>query len=112
MVIWPNTEPMAAKPRAVCRCSESLSASAEVFKALGHPTRVLVVEVIGDGERCVRELTDRAGCDMSTMSNHLAVLRSAGILRSERRRSQVFYRVAKPCVLDFLRCLQGAQGSV
>lgn len=80
---------------------------AEIFKALSHPTRVLVVEALGREERCVCELTELAGCDMSTMSNHLAVMRSAGVLRSERRASQVFYRVAKPCVLDFLKCLRG-----
>lgn len=111
MVVWPNTEVMAATVRSVCRCSEQRSHSARIFKALGHPTRVLVVTTIGDGERCVQELTVRAGCDMSTMSNHLAVLRAAGIVRSERRRSRVYYSVAKPCVLDFLRCLQGPQGS-
>ncbi len=83
----------------------SFTQSAEVFRSLGHPTRVMVIAAIGRGERCVRELTDRAGCDMSTMSNHLSVLRQAGVLSSERRGSQVFYRVAKPCVLDFVQCL-------
>lgn len=83
----------------------TLAASAAVFRALGHPTRVMVVAAIGEGERCVQELTDRAGCDMSTMSNHLAVLRHAGVVSCERRGSNVFYRLAMPCVLDFVRCL-------
>jgi DNA-binding transcriptional ArsR family regulator len=79
--------------------------SSAVFRALGHPTRVMVVAAIGTGEQCVQALTDRAGCDMSTMSNHLTVLKHAGVVSSERRGSKVFYRVARPCVLDFVRCL-------
>lgn len=88
-------------------CSTAFGPTAEVFKALGHPTRVMAVAAIGRKERCVQELTELAGCDMSTMSNHLAVLKSAGVLAAERRASQVFYRVARPCVLDFVRCLTG-----
>lgn len=88
-------------------CPSTFRAPAEVFKALGHPTRVMVVVALGKGERCVCELTELAGCDMSTMSNHLAVLKSAGVVSAERRASQVFYRVARPCVLDLLRCLGG-----
>jgi ArsR family transcriptional regulator len=88
-----------------CCRPASYGISAAIFRALGHPTRVMVVAAIGRGERCVQALTDRAGCDMSTMSNHLSVLRQAGVLTSERRGSQVFYRVSKPCVLDFVQCL-------
>ena len=83
----------------------SFKASAEVFKALGHPTRLMVVAALADGPRCVGDLTALAGCDASTMSNHLAVLKAAGVLGAERRASQVFYSVARPCVLDFVRCL-------
>lgn len=79
--------------------------AAEVFKALGHPTRLMVVATLGQGERCVCDLTEFAGCDISTMSNHLAVLRSAGLVSAERRASRVFYRIARPCVLEVLRCL-------
>jgi ArsR family transcriptional regulator len=95
------------KSTAVSRsgCPATIAAAAEVFKALGHPTRVRVVAALAKGERCVCELTELAGCDMSTMSNHLAVLRTAGVLAAERRASQVFYRVEMPCVLDFVRCL-------
>jgi ArsR family transcriptional regulator len=93
------------KTTTCCANPASFTRAAEIFKALGHPTRAMVVAEIGDGERCVRELTKLAGCDISTMSNHLAVLKAAGVLRSERRGSQVFYRVALDCVLDFLSCV-------
>jgi ArsR family transcriptional regulator len=80
--------------------------TALVFKALGHPTRTLVVTELRDGERSVQELAERAGCDISTMSAHLAVLRHAGVLESHKRGAQVFHSVARPCVLQFLDCLE------
>lgn len=82
--------------------------AAQVFKALAHPTRVLVVAALERGERCVCDLAELADCDMSTMSNHLTVLRHAGVVECERRGSQVFYRLVRPCVLQMLRCLRGS----
>ena len=96
---------MRSETSASCCHPSTFAATAAVFKALGHPTRVMVVAAIGGGERCVQELTDRAGCDMSTMSNHLAVLKHAQVVSGERRGSKVFYRVTRPCVLDFVSCL-------
>ncbi|GAB4143290.1 MAG: hypothetical protein Fur0037_10830 [Planctomycetota bacterium] len=84
-----------------------MAEAAEVFKALAHPTRVRAVASLERGERCVCDLAELAGCDMSTMSNHLTVLRHAGIVSSKRRGSQVFYSLARPCVLEFVRCLVG-----
>jgi DNA-binding transcriptional ArsR family regulator len=97
--------PLTMKATSCCAQPASFNRAAEVFKALGHPTRAMVVAEIGDGERCVCELTELAGCDMSTMSNHLAVLKAAGVLRSERRGARVFYSVALTCVLGFLDCV-------
>ena len=82
-------------------------AAAGMFKALAHTTRVMVVAALEHGERCVCDLAELAGCDMSTMSSHLTVMRHAGLVQSERRGSQVFYRLARPCVLQMLRCLGG-----
>jgi ArsR family transcriptional regulator, arsenate/arsenite/antimonite-responsive transcriptional repressor len=85
---------------------------ARVFKALGHPTRLFIVLELGRGERCVRELQEFVGDDMSTVSRHLAALREAGLVRDERRGSQVFYTLAAPCVLGFMSCIEGLAGPV
>jgi ArsR family transcriptional regulator len=79
---------------------------ANVFKALGHPTRLLIVDHLSGGEQCVADLTKLAGCDISTVSNHLAVLRNAGLLLDERRGQQVFYRLGAPCVANVFHCLE------
>lgn len=86
---------------------KSCQAAAAVFKALGHPTRLWIVEQLGQcDERCVCEFVDAVGVDFSTVSQHLAILRQAGIVTDERRGKQVFYRLSYPCVLGFIACLQ------
>ena len=84
---------------------------AEVFKALGHPSRLLIVDELAQGERCVADLTELIGADMSTVSNHLSVLRNVGLVRDERRGQQVFYTLGAPCVTKVFQCLQEMQAS-
>ena len=81
-------------------------ARARIVKALAHPTRLFLVDELSRGERCVCELTRMVGADMSTVSKHLAVLRSAGIVEDEKRGSQVFYTLRCPCVLNFFTCVE------
>ena len=82
---------------------------AAVFKALGHPSRLQIIEALGQGERCVCELVDEVGSGWSTVSRHLSVLKAAGILEDEKRGLQVFYRLALPCVSTFVECLDAAR---
>lgn len=86
---------------------DRLEARARVIRAMAHPTRLFLVETLERGERCVCELTEGIEADLSTVSRHLAVLRQAGILASERRGQQVFYRLRTPCVLGFFTCIEG-----
>jgi DNA-binding transcriptional ArsR family regulator len=79
--------------------------TALVFKALAHPGRLLMLEELSRGERCVCELAALVGSKMPTVSRHLSQLKNAGIVEDEKRGSQVFYRLATPCVMDFFRCV-------
>ena len=94
------------KPRAT---PKQLESRAEVFKALGHPDRLRILEDLADGERCVCDLVDSVGSSWSTVSRHLSVLKAAGVLADEKRGLQVFYRVALPCVTTFMECLDAAR---
>lgn len=79
---------------------------AEVLKALAHPTRAYIVDLIArDGAHCVCELTDRIGVDTSTVSRHLSVLKSAGILFDRKEGTTVYYDLACNCIADFMRGL-------
>lgn len=81
-----------------------LAEQANIFKALGHPSRLLMVEALRDGERCVCELQQLVGDDMSTVSKHLAVLKAAGVVAAEKRGTNTYYRLALCCLDTFLRC--------
>jgi ArsR family transcriptional regulator len=80
--------------------------SADVFKALSNPNRLLIIDALGRGEHCVADLTKIVGLDMSTVSNHLAVLRGVGLVVDERRGTQVFYSLRSPCVLQIFECIE------
>ena len=81
-----------------------LEAQARVIKALAHPTRLFLVEELCRQERCVCELAEMVGSDMSTVSKHLALLRQAGIVADDKRGKQVFYRLLMDCALDLGSC--------
>ena len=83
-----------------------MEARAKVMKALAHPTRLFIVDELSRGERCVWELTDGIGADVSTVSKHLSVLKSAGIVVDDKRGVQVFYRLRVPCILNFFGCVE------
>jgi ArsR family transcriptional regulator len=82
------------------------AAKAEVMKAMAHPTRLFILEELAKGERCVCELTEMVGDDVSTVSKHLSVLRNAGIVTDNKRGMQVFYSLRCPCALDFFACIE------
>lgn len=84
---------------------ERYEARARVLKALAHPSRLLMIDELARQERCVCELTEIVGADMSTVSKHLSVLRNAGIVGMEKRGAQVCYRLQIPCVTSFFGCL-------
>jgi len=78
---------------------------ANVLKALAHPTRLFIIDELAREERCVNDLTDLVGADMSTVSKHLSVLKNAGVVVAERRGTQVYYSLRSSCVLHFFECI-------
>ncbi len=95
----------ATNPEDVRRLARLLERRTQVLKALAHPSRLLMVEALSAGERCVCDLQALVGADMSTVSKHLSLLRSAGIVLSEKRGQQVWYRLRVPCLLSFISCV-------
>jgi ArsR family transcriptional regulator len=82
-------------------------ARAKILKAMAHPARLLVLDELSkNGERCVCELTEMIGSDMSTVSRHLAQLKQAGLIADEKRGQMVFYRLRVQCAMDFFDCIE------
>lgn len=69
-------------------------AKAELFRTLGHPVRIRVLELLQDGPRQVRELLAEIDIEPSAMSQQLAVLRRANIVTARRSGSEVSYSLA------------------
>jgi DNA-binding transcriptional ArsR family regulator len=80
--------------------------TAVIAKALADAKRLCVVERLAEGERSVSDLSRDVGCQVPNMSQHLAVLRAAGIVATRRDGNTVFYRLADPQVLEAYRLLQ------
>jgi ArsR family transcriptional regulator len=75
---------------------------AELFKALGHPVRIRILELLRDGELSVSELQAQLGVEMSSVSQQLAVLRGRQLVTGRREGTTVFYSVVDPQVFDLL----------
>lgn len=85
---------------------ESYQRSAVIGRALADPKRLCVLESLAEGEISVTDLAARVACQVPNMSQHLAVLRSAGLVSTRREGSTVFYRLADPRVLEAYRLIQ------
>ena len=80
--------------------------SAAVARALSDPKRLCVLEMLAWGERSVTELSSGLDCHVPNMSQHLAVLRSAGLVATRRVGTTVYYRLSDPNVLEAYRMIQ------
>ena len=87
-------------------------ARAKIVKSLAHPTRLFIVDRLAEGERCVCELTEMIGADISTVSKHLSILKNAGIIQDDKRGTQVFYRLKTPCITNFFGCVESVMKEV
>jgi len=79
---------------------------ARIIKAIAHPTRLFIIDELQKTPTSVGDLTNMIGCDLSTMSKHLSVLKNAGIVADERNGTSIIYRLKTPCLLNFIGCIE------
>jgi DNA-binding transcriptional ArsR family regulator len=87
-------------------------AKAEMFRTLGHPARIRVLELLQAGPRPVRDLLAEIDIEPSNLSQQLAVLRRAGVVISYRASGQVMYALSTPDVADLLAAGRRILGAV
>ncbi len=80
---------------------------AELFKALGHPVRIRVLAALAGGPASVADISAAVEIGGSTLSQHLATLRRAGVVTAQREGSQLIYSVVDPRVFDLLEVARG-----
>ena len=81
-----------------------LELSAELFKAIGHPMRLAMLEKLKDEPWCVCEIAEILGLNKSIASKHLSQLYDVGLLAMEKKGTQVIYTLAAPCLVDMAHC--------
>jgi ArsR family transcriptional regulator len=89
----------------------SYDTQAKFFKALSHPARLAILDALRQGEQCVCHLEVVLGYRQPYISQHLIVLREAGIVQDRRDGWNVFYRVIEPGVFEVLKVVRESDGS-
>src|SRR4051812_20537481 len=77
-------------------------AKAEFFKTLGHPARIRILELLSEREQAVGEMLPEVGIEATNLSQHLAVLRRAGLVTARKEGSTVYYTLTSPQVAELL----------
>jgi len=79
---------------------------AEIFKALAHPSRLMIVDVLQEGPQNVAQLVKLVGSEYATVSRHLSQLKKAGIILEDRKEgNMVYYRLQVTCIGGFFSCV-------
>ncbi len=84
-----------------------LENQAFIFKALGQPTRLQILDLLKDGERCVCEIFPAIQQEQANVSKHLSILKQAGILDCRKEGLRIIYWVKNPEVLNLLKTVSG-----
>ena len=108
--VRPSTSPPSGCGDVDVSPEEDRNRYAAVSRALADPKRLCVLEVLASGERSVGQLSRDVSCQIPNMSQHLAVLRQAGLVSTRREGNTVFYRLADPRVLEAYRLIQSLAG--
>jgi len=95
-----------AETKFVAKTLLQYEARAKVAKAMAHPSRLLLLDLLAQRDMCVQELTLSVGCDQSTVSKHLAVLKDVGLIESRREGTSNYYTLACDCLDGFFQCLE------
>jgi len=84
-----------------------LKLKAEVFKAMGQPTRLGIIELLRAGELTVRHIPVGLGADAPSISKHLSLLRNVNLVGDRKEGINRFYRLLVPQAAQYLQCMDG-----
>jgi ArsR family transcriptional regulator len=85
---------------------DQIELAARSLRAMGHPLRLKILCVLGDREISVQDIVDTVGTSQSNISQHLAILREKGVLKTRRDANRVFYRVGDVRVLQLIEMMR------
>ncbi len=79
---------------------------ADILKALAHPTRVKILKYLSDGEKCVKDIGQELNIPQPTVSQHINILKSAGIISFRKDGVKTCYKIELPVVIKILKLLE------
>jgi len=88
----------------------SYETQSEFLKALSHPTRLAILDILRDGEQCVCHMEATLNLRQAYISQQLMILKNAGLVESRRDGLNLYYRVVKPEIFNFLATLNSVTG--
>ena len=86
---------------------EEAEIRSKIIKAMAHPVRLMIVDMLKDGEATFSKIKGVFESDKSTISKHLLVLKESGILSSRKSGVDMIYRLETPCIIAFFGCVTG-----
>jgi ArsR family transcriptional regulator len=85
---------------------DSLERQVKVFKALGDPTRLKIVKMLANCEKCVCEIIPATGKSQPTTSAHLKILHEAGLVKSRKEGLSVYYRLTDESIKELIKAAE------
>ncbi|GGY02444.1 hypothetical protein GCM10011289_00720 [Paludibacterium paludis] len=85
---------------------EQIEQTSRAMKAMSHPLRLKIISVLGEQEVSVQDIVEKVGTSQSNISQHLAIMRDKGVLRTRKDANRVFYRVGDLRTLEVLRMMR------
>lgn len=79
--------------------------SVKIFKSLGHPIRYKIVKFLFDGPKCVSTINEEIEYSQANLSQHLKLLKDAGILDSEKVGMEIYYRLSNEDIKKIIECV-------
>ncbi|MBB5335698.1 ArsR/SmtB family transcription factor [Pectinatus brassicae] len=76
--------------------------TAEIFKALAHPVRIKILQMLKTRTYCVCEMMETMDVEQSNLSQHLNILKKQGLIDSEKAGQRVNYHIVHPCVAELI----------
>ena len=86
--------------------AEKLERASYVLKAVAHPARIAIVDLLDQCERlCVGELQEKLGLEQAVLSHHLINMRDKGILKTERSGKNIYYSLTDKTITNIIQCI-------
>jgi DNA-binding transcriptional ArsR family regulator len=79
---------------------------ADILKALAHPTRVKILKYLSDGEKCVKDIWQELNIPQPTVSQHINIIKNAGIISFRKDGVKTCYKIELPVVIKILKLLE------